>query len=191
MRKFYIVLLTLLAFPLAGKAGEGVDKSLFEAYQREDMSAWKAHIDTTTTLLYEYGYCGYIVSEDKQAALPYVQKFRRHIEMLKSSLPAGHYEMYMSAVYVFELRLRESFHPAKAMSMAKEATQLAPNDPLVLSYYGTSLFYAPKPFGSKQDALKWFERAAEHFKGEQWKYCWMREANQMYIQQCLEKLKKN
>ena len=103
-------------------------------------------------------------------------------------MPAGHYEMYMSAVYVFELRLHESVHPIKAMSLAKEATRLAPNDPIVLSYYGTCLFYAPKPFGSKQEALKWFERAKSRFKGDEYRFCWVREANEMYIRQCHEKL---
>ena len=167
------------------------DSVLLDAYLREDMSVWKAHIDKKVDLLYEYGFCGYMVDRDKNHALPYVQKFKSHILSQKSQLPAGHYEMYMSAVYVYELRLKESIHPVKAMSLAKEATRLAPNDPLVLSYYGTCLFYAPKPFGSKSEALKWFEQAHTHFQRPQWKYCWVREATDMYIRQCHEKLKKH
>ena len=169
------------------------------------MSVWKEYIDNLSTLnfqlstlLYEYGYCGYIVAEAKKegheslmpTAKSYVALFRKHVEASKNQLPTGHYEMYMSAVLVYELRLHESMRPIKAMSLAKEATRLAPNDPLVLSYYGTSLFYAPKPFGSKAEALEWFEKAQAHFGGERWKYCWVREANEMYIQQCHEKLKK-
>ena len=169
------------------------------------MSVWKEQIDvqrdnvqSTKDLLYEYGYCGYIVAEAKKegkeslmpAAKSYVAQFRKHVEAAKNQLPTGHYEMYMSAVLVYELRLHESMRPIKAMSLAKEATKLAPNDPLVLSYYGTSLFYAPKPFGSKAEALVWFEKADKFFKGPQWKYCWVREANEMYLQQCHEKLKK-
>lgn len=181
------------------------DRDLFAAYQKEDMSVWKEQIDvqrdnvqSTKDLLYEYGYCGYIVAEAKKegkeslmpAAKSYVAQFRKHVEAAKNQLPTGHYEMYMSAVLVYELRLHESMRPIKAMSLAKEATKLAPNDPLVLSYYGTSLFYAPKPFGSKAEALVWFEKADKFFKGPQWKYCWVREANEMYLQQCHEKLKK-
>lgn len=181
------------------------DRDLFAAYQNEDMSVWKEQIDvqrdnvqSTKDLLYEYGYCGYIVAEAKKegkeslmpAAKSYVAQFRKHVEAQKGHLPTGHYEMYMSAVLVYELRLHESMRPIKAMSLAKEATKLAPNDPLVLSYYGTSLFYAPKPFGSKAEALEWFEKADKFFKGPQWEYCWVREANEMYIQQCHEKLKK-
>ena len=181
------------------------DRDLFAAYQKEDMSVWKEQIDvqrdnvqSTKDLLYEYGYCGYIVAEAKKegkeslmpAAKSYVAQFRKHVEAAKNQLPTGHYEMYMSAVLVYELRLHESMRPIKAMSLAKEATKLAPNDPLVLSYYGTSLFYAPKPFGSKAEALVWFEKADKFFKGPQWEYCWVREANEMYIQQCHEKLKK-
>lgn len=184
------------------------DRDLLNAYMREDMTVWKAYVDnlnseaqTTSNseaLNYLYGYCGYIVAEAKkegnEALLPeakrYVQQFKSQITNFKSQMPIGHYEMYMSAVYVFELRLHESIHPVKAMSLAKEATKLAPNDPVVLSYYGTCLFYAPKPFGSKSEALEWFEAAQARFGGDEWKYSWLREANEMYIQQCHEKLKK-
>ena len=93
----------------------------------------------------------------------------------------------MSAVYVFELRLHESFHPAKGMSLAKDAVKLAPNDPLVLSYYGTCLFYAPRPFGSKREAQQWFESAEQQFRDAKWYNCWFRPATLMYISQCYEK----
>ena len=183
------------------------DRDLLDAYRHEDMSVWKAYVDSVTGyglrvtgdhLLYEYGYCGYIVAEakkeGKESLLPeakrYVKQYKQHVEALKNQLPKGHYEMYQSAVYVYELRLHESIHPFNAMSLAKEATKLAPNDPLVLSYYGTCLFYSPKPFGSKSDALKWFEKAQPLFADEQYTYCWVRKANEMYIQQCHDKLKK-
>ncbi|MDY6379603.1 MAG: hypothetical protein SPK90_02265 [Bacteroidales bacterium] len=183
------------------------DRDLLDAYHREDMSIWKTYVDSVMAnrlqvtgdyLLYEYGYCGYIVAEakkeGKESLLPeakrYVKQYKQHVEALKNHLPKGHYEMYQSAVYVYELRLHESIHPFNAMSLAKEATKLAPNDPLVLSYYGTCLFYSPKPFGSKSDALKWFEKAQPLFADEQYTYCWVRKANEMYIQQCHDKLKK-
>ena len=172
------------------------DSALLAAYEREDMNVWKEYVESgesrveSEKLLYEYGYCGYMVDRDKSHALPYVQRFRRHVEQAREKLPRGHYEMYMSAVYVYELRLHESVHPVKAMSLAKEATKLAPNDPLVLSYYGICLFYAPKPFGSKQEALEWFLKAEKGFRATQWQYCWVRAATYMYIQQCYEKLGK-
>ena len=195
--------IAFLVLPFIGRAGEGFDKRLFDAYRQENMSAWQEYIESlqpsavsSQTLLYEYGYCGYIVAEakkeGKEALMPeakrYVQQFREHVEAQKGKLPAGHYEMYMSAVMVYELRLHVAMRPIKAMSLAKEATKLAPEDPLVLSYYGTSLFYAPKPFGSKSEALEWFEKAASYFKDAQWEYCWVREANEMYIKQCRDKL---
>ena len=157
------------------------------AYQRQDMSVWQTYVDKNTDLLYEYGFCGYIVDKDKQAAKPYVQRFRQHVEAQQSQLPAGHYEMYLSAVYVYELRLHASFHPVKAMSLAKEAVSKAPNDPLTLSYLATSLFYAPKPFGSKKEALQLFEKAQTYFRDPKWQYCWVREANEMYIRLCHDK----
>ena len=206
-----IILLLVMVFSFSLSAQDfSADRDLFAAYQKEDMSVWKEYIDrqrlteyrpatpdrVQTDLLYEYGYCGFIVAEakkeGKEALLPeakrYVQQFREHVEAQKSQLPAGHYEMYMSAVMVYELRLHIAIRPIKAMRLAKEATRLAPEDPLVLSYYGTSLFYAPKPFGSKSEALTWFEKAEEHFRDPQWNYCWVREATKMYIRQCHEKL---
>ena len=186
-RRFFLFLLAAITISLSAQ-NFSADREMFDAYKREDMTVWKAYIDSYQPsgsshqiLLYEYGYCGYIVAEDKEAAKPYVARFRADVEASKGQLPIGHYEMYMSAVYVYELRLHQSFHPAKAMSMAKEATQLAPSDPLVLAYYGTSLYYAPKPFGSKKEALRYFERAAELFQGKEWQYCWVREASNMYI----------
>lgn len=173
------------------------DRDLFDAYLREDMTVWQAYVDSIQpssvsfqTLIYEYGFCGYIVDKDKEAAKPYVQQFRQHVEASKNTLPKGHFEMYMSAVYVYELRLHTSIHPVKAMNLAKKATQLAPEDPLILSYYGTCMFYAPKPFGSKAEALQWFECAEPYFQDPKWELCWIREANTMYIGQCKEKLQK-
>ena len=203
MRRITIILLTLcLSIPLAAQTNDSI---LFAAYQREDMTVWKNHIDslsllhsfTPSLLQYEYGYCGYIVAEakkdGKEALLPeakqHVQQFKAHVKALKSQLPTGHYEMYMSAVYVFELRLHESVHPFKSMSLAQDAVQRAPKDPLTLSYYGTCLFYAPSPFGNKREALKWFEKAQPYFETPQYRFSWMRAANEMYIKQCKEKLK--
>lgn len=202
MRKTIILWIALcMSVTLAAQT----DSVLFAAYQREDMKVWKEYLaspaflaSSTSSLLYEYGYCGYIVAEakkeGKEALMPEakrcVQQFKAHVESAKEQLPTGHYQMYLSAVYVFELRLHESIHPFKSMSLAKEATKLAPNDPLVLSYYGTCLFYAPKPFGNKAEALLWFERADKRFKGSKWRFSWVREANSMYIRQCHEKLGK-
>ena len=186
----------ILALCISLSLSAQTDRDLLDAYQREDMTLWKAYVDTlnthslnTNSLLYEYGYCGYVLEYDKPHATPYISRFRAHVQAQRENLPLGHYEMYMSAVYVYELRSKISIHPLKAMSLAKEATKLAPSDPLVLSYYGTCLFYAPKPFGSKQEALEWFERAEQLFHAPQWKDCWVRAANTMYIGQCKEKLK--
>ena len=203
MRRLIRLLLinTFLTLSLVGRAGEAfvsqTDSLMLAAYDREDMTVWQNYVDSinyqlsTINLLYIYGFCGYIVDRDKNAALPYVKQFRAHVEAAKDQLPVGHYEMYMSAVLVYELRLHVSMRPVKAMSLAKEATRLAPTDPLVLSYYGTSLFYAPKPFGSKSEALEWFTKADRYFQAPQYKYCWTRKATKMYISQCKDKLKKH
>ena len=160
-RRVLLLLLTVISITLSAQ-DFSADRELFDAYRQENMAVWKDYIDrlrlteyrpatpdrVQTDLLYEYGYCGYIVAEakkeGKEALLPeakrYVAQFREHVEAQKGQLPAGHYEMYLSAVMVYELRLHIAIRPIKAMSLAKEATRLAPEDPLVLSYYGTSLF---------------------------------------------------
>ena len=187
------VILALLFSVSLSAENLSADSVMLDAYRKEDMSVWQKYVDTVhrspSTLHYEYGFCGYIVDKDKEAAKPYVARFRQHVEALQDQMPAGHYEMYMSAVYVYELRLHESFRPAKAMSLAKQATKLAPADPLVLSYYGTSLFYAPAPFGSKREALSYFEKADRYFRAPQYRFCWLRDATRMYIDQCKAKLK--
>ena len=191
------LLFLLIVFSMTLSAQDfSADRDLFDAYQAEDMSVWKHYLDSLASnrlfpdvdaLPYEYGYCAAVMAEDKDAARPYVAQFRKNVASLKDKLPAGHYEMYMSAVYVYELRLKESIHPIKAMSLAKDAVQKAPKDPLVLSYYGTCHFYAPKPFGNKKEALEFFKKAEVFFRDSKWQYCWMREANTMYIHLCHEK----
>ena len=188
-------LLLINSFSLSAQVFSA-EKELYEAYLKEDMSVWKHFVDSVTAcdgwipslLSYEYGYCGYIVDKDKKAAKPYVKRFKQHVEQERQVLPVGHYEMWMSAVLVFELRLHESMHPVKSMNLAKEAVREAPNDPMVLSYYGTCLFYAPKPFGSKAEALTWFQKADKLFRRPGWDQCWLKDANTMYINQCKQKL---
>ena len=174
------------------------DSLLFNAYLREDMTVWKEYIDSAAvhpspgadhTLLYEYGLCGYMVEREKEQALPYLERFKNQVASCQQQMPEGHYEMYRSAVYVYEMSLHRSFHPLKAMNLAKEATRMAPEDPLVLAHYATCLFYAPPPFGNKREALKVFEQAKARFNEDDWQYCWVRQATENYIIQCRRILK--
>ena len=189
----YLYTFLLSAISLLGMAENMFvqDRHLLDAYLTNDMSVWKSHIDTASLtphlLAYEYGYCAALLDTDKEAAKPYVQRYRKHVEALQHYLPAGYFEMYMSSVYVYELRLHESFHPVKSLSLAREAVKLAPEDPLALTYCGTTLFYAPKPFGDKTEALALFLRAEERFRSSQWYNCWWRPAALMYIAQCYDK----
>ena len=185
-RGILLLLCIVCGFSLSAR-DFSADRELFNAYLRNDMSVWKAYIDQGSSLPYEYGYCAALMDSDKKAAKPYVADFRQHTEQAKESLPAGHYEMYMSAVYVYELRLRESFHPVKSLDLAREAVKKAPEDPLTLTYCGMALFYAPKPFGNKKEALQLFLRAEKAFQDPEWYYCWWRAAAMMYIAQCYDK----
>ena len=74
------------------------DRELLDAYQREDMTVWKAYVDANEDLLYEYGYCGYVLEYDKPHATPYITRFRAHVQAQRENLPPGHYEMYMGTM---------------------------------------------------------------------------------------------
>ena len=186
----YVIIALFISLSLSAQSFVA-DRALLDAYLNNDMSVWKNHIDTASVtphlLAYEYGYCAALLDTDKEHASPYVEQFRNHIARLKDVLPPGHYEMYMSAVYVYELRLHESFHPIKGLSLARDAVQLSENDPMTLSYLGTALFYAPQPMGSKTEALELFRKAEELFQDPKWYNCWWRPATLMYIAQCYEK----
>lgn len=198
MRTYTLFLAILLTCVLHAQSFVA-DKNLLDAYLANDMSAWRAYIDAANweqasdservhLLAYEYGYCAALMDSDKTAAKPYVAQFHRHVEQMKTIvLPKGHYEMYMSAVYVYELRLHESFHPVKSLDLAREAVKRAPTDPLTLTYCGMALFYAPKPFGNKKEALQLFLRAEEIFRAPEWYYCWWRPAAMMFAAQCYDK----
>lgn len=199
MRTPVFFLMLIAAFSLQAQSFVA-DKALMDAYLGNDMSVWRAYIDATDweqasdsvrrhLLAYEYGYCAALMDTDKEAAKPYVAQFRSHVERAAQApvLPAGHYEMYLSAVYVYELRLHESFHPVKSLELARAAVKRAPDDPLTLTYCGMALFYAPKPFGNKREALQLFLRAEELFREPQWYHCWWRAAAMMFAAQCYDK----
>ena len=88
-----MLLLTVISMTLSAQ-DFSADRELFDAYRQENMAVWKEYIESlqpsavsSQTLLYEYGYCGYIVAEakkeGKEALLPeakrYVQLFREHV----------------------------------------------------------------------------------------------------------------
>ena len=187
MKKTFFLIAALWITMVLNARSFAADGALLNAYLHNDMPVWKAHIDTVVDLPYEYGYCAALLDTDKAAALPYVKRFREHVEAARERLPEGHYEMYMSAVYVYELRLHESFHPVKSLDLAREAVKIAPDDPMTLTYCGTALFYAPKPFGNKKEALTLFLKAQERFRDAKWYNCWWRAAAMMYIAQCYDK----
>ena len=190
-RTIYILFAILLATRPAFAAGPSFanDSLLLRAFLSEDLSLWQTRIDSGAPdfLPYEYGLCAFLVDSDRQAAQPYVHRFLQHIESQQSTLPPGHYAMYRSAVYIYQLRLHLSFHPARSYQLARRAVTEAPDDPFTLAYYATWLFFAPKPFGSKQQALTFFLSADQHFNLPDYRFCWWRPMVKLYIAQCYAK----
>ena len=75
------------------------DSILFDAYQREDMSVWQEYINrlsndqrlTTNDLLYEYGFCGYIVAEAKKEGGEYLlPEAKRYVQQFKNEVNRTH-----------------------------------------------------------------------------------------------------
>jgi len=192
-----MLLLILVSFSLSAH-DFSADRELLNAYLTDDMPVWKAYIDSLAavgtqdavlqSLPYEYGYCAAQLDRDKELALTYTKLYKAHVEAAKELLPKGHYAMYVSSVYVYEMALRISLRPAKTLTLAKKAVKQSPDDPMVLNYYGMTLFYAPKAFGSKKEALDLFLRAVNAFEAPEWHHCWWRASAMMYVAQCYLKL---
>ena len=64
MRIKTIIVLLIASLSLSA-ANNAVDSVMLDAYRQEKMSVWKNYLDTAPVnahrLMYEYGYCGYIV----------------------------------------------------------------------------------------------------------------------------------
>ena len=72
------------------------DSAMLDAYRHEDMTVWKAYVDSITnhqspitnrTLAYEYGYCGYIIAEAKKTGdEALMEEAKRYVEHFKSQI---------------------------------------------------------------------------------------------------------
>ncbi|MBQ1874565.1 MAG: tetratricopeptide repeat protein [Paludibacteraceae bacterium] len=199
MKRLASLLLVLLAVcsSLFAQFTEA-DKPLFNAYLENNMQRWKNYIDATNweksdtqqrlrLIAYEYGYCAATLDVSKKQAAPYVERFRSHVEEMQSKMSAGHYDMYMSSVYAFEIMMGKSAHFISTLKLATSAAEKNPTNPITLGYKANVLFYAPRGIGNKKEALEIFKKCEKLYQAPQWKYCWNRPATLLTIAQCYEK----
>ena len=163
------------------------------------MPVWRAFIHATDweqatqaerqrVLAYEYGYCAAMIEVDELEAEKATNRFREHIESMKGSLPKGHYEMYLSAVYTYEFKLDVSKNAFAILRYANRAVELNSKDPMILGHMGNIFFYAPKGIGDKKKALQYFKKASMVLESTPWQYSWYRVATRLSIAQCHEKI---
>ena len=200
MRKLAVFLLCIMFMCMyANTPFTAADEPLLNAYLENDMPVWRAFIHATDweqatqaerqrVLAYEYGYCAAMIEVDELEAEKATNRFREHIESMKGSLPKGHYEMYLSAVYTYEFKLDVSKNAFAILRYANRAVELNSKDPMILGHMGNIFFYAPKGIGDKKKALQYFKKASMVLESTPWQYSWYRVATRLSIAQCHEKI---
>ena len=201
MRKIFIsiaLLLSSLAF------SQDLEQRLYEAYMCADLTVWAQYIDSVNwdvatnderamLLNYEYGYAAHAVSINQKDAAERLEQFANHLEALRAHLDSGVYYTYKASICSFRLSL-EKKQIAKQIkgiyNYVDSAMTISPNDPFVLTMQGNVEFFNPF-FGSKQKALKYYQKADSIYHLESGKYNyprWNIRALQIPLLQSMDKL---
>ena len=189
------LLLSSLAF------SQDLEQRLYEAYLNAEMDVWARYIDSVSwddatveeqqvILNYEYGYAAHAIGAKQEDAAYRLEQFASHLEAYCQHLDSGVYCTYKAGECSFRLSL-EKKHIAKQIKGIYEyigrAMQLSPNDPFVLTMQGNVEFFNPF-FGSKQKALKYYQKADSiyHLEPSQYDYPrWNLRALQMPLLQSM------
>ena len=202
--KLLLLALTLLMLAAAPVKAQYSEQQLLEAYQREDMSVWKAYIDASDwqtltqdeqlrLLRYEYGFAAAMLKIDKPHAEAYIQRLGEHTALAQPILSEALYNVYMSAYHTFSMRLTMNvFAHSKAIyTHAQAALDADPTEPMTWVAQGNIHFYAPKLMGgNKRKALEEYNRADSLFmlRPDVYNTRWELYAERMNRQQCKEML---
>ena len=196
-----LLALTLLLLATAPLTAQYSEQQLLDAYQREDMSVWKAYIDTSEPqqmtadeqlrlLRYEYGFAAAMLATDKATAKVYIQRFGEHIKQAQPILSEALYNVYMSAYHTYSMRLTMNvFAHGKAIyKYAQAALDADPEEPMAWVAQGNIHFYTPKMMGGdKQKALDEYNRADSLFMlQEDYSTRWELHAERMNRKKCEE-----
>ena len=200
-----LLALTLMLLAAAPVTAQYSEQQLLDAYQREDMSVWKAYIDARDMqqltpdeqlrlLRYEYGFAAAMLSIDKAGAKAYIQRFGEHIELAKPILSEALYNVYMSAYHTYSMRqtMNVFAHGKAIYKFAQAALDADPEEPMVWVAQGNIHFYAPRLMGGdKQKALDAYNRADSLFMLQpDYNTRWELYAERMNREKCKEYLQK-
>lgn len=183
------------------------EQQLYEAYLATDMDVWARYIDSvnweTATIderalliNYEYGYTAHVVSIKQEDAAQRLNSFEEHLEAHRVMLDSGVYYAYKTGVSCFKLSLEQRQITKQIKNIYKyinRAMEISPNDPFVLTMQGNVEFFNPF-FGSKQKALKYYQKADSIYKtySEQYNYPrWNVRAMQIPMEKILNRYNKN
>lgn len=153
------------------------EQQLYEAYLNADMDVWARYIDSVSwdeasteerfvILNYEYGYAAHAIGAKQEDAAYRLEQFANHLEAYRAHLDSGVYYCYKTGVCSFRLSFerRQIAKQIKGIyDYINRAMEISPNDPFVLTMQGNVEFFNPF-FGSKQKALKYYQKADSIYK---------------------------
>jgi hypothetical protein len=119
-----------------------------------------------TLLNYEYGYAAHAIGAKLEDAAYRLEQFANHLEAHRAHLDSGVYYCYKTGVCSFRLSFerRQIAKQIKGIyDYINRAMEISPNDPFVLTMQGNVEFFNPF-FGSKQKALKYYQKADSIYK---------------------------
>ena len=200
-----LLALTLMLLAAAPVTAQYSEQQLLDAYQREDMSVWKAYIDASDwqqlpadeqlrLLRYEYGFAAAMLTIDKAGAKAYIELFGEHIAQARPILSEALYNVYMSAYHTFSMRqtMNVFAHGKAIYKYAQAALDADPNEPMAWVAQGNIHFYTPRMMGGdKQKALEEYNRADSLFMlQEDYSTRWELYAERMNRKKCKEYIQK-
>lgn len=179
------------------------NKELFAAYLANDMTVWDRYLhevqwdslpvaEKERYINYEYGYVATAIDTKQPDAKQHTEVFKQHIDAMEAFLPKATITTYLSSYAAYRAKLSTLDFIAqglKAKSLAQDAAEIDPTNPLALTLVGCVDFYAPAIVGgNKQRALQAFQRAVQIFEQtgdtiDNWNYV----SAQIQLVMCLDK----
>lgn len=174
---------------------------LYQAYLTRDMNVWQQYIasaewekmsneEQKQLLNYEYGFAAYCVTMGGNDAKEMLERYENHLHASKGIIPDAEYHAYLSGLYSYKLSLDKTQllkYSRGIFDNIKQAAELQPDNPFVLSMLGNVEFYSP--FGNKKKALEYYQKSNTlYHQMPDAKELWNVRAVQMTIVQCLAKM---
>lgn len=182
--------------------GQYSNHDLYQAYLKRDMQPWQQYIasaqwdemndeEQKQLLNYEYGFAAYYVSHvGGDGAEELLSTYENHIHACKGKISDAEYHAHLSGLNSYKLSLDKTQllkYSRGIFDNIKQAAELQPDNPFVLSMLGNVEFYSP--FGNKKKALEYYQKSNTlYHQMPDARELWNVRAVQMTIVQCLAKM---